>query len=282
MKRSNGSLVRTSLAGLLLLMGTHSVTAQDKPEAPGKGYVKPVNAKENFSIPQPDNAVGKAISNEAELKEVLESVATKKTPPQGKKTGARMRGGDVRKQCGASGYRGVCTDMWQFDNFDFPSTFNTCGQAAAATVITYWQKSRTDAKFKKDLASFLYSNYGPNNALGMLGTSWQQVVSSVTTPYKMNWRKVSGESDLRSEINKEIPVIVMLDSERLRQRGYNYPASPVGIGAHYVVVYGYDKDFYFVSNHPGNYISRKDFLESWNTWIHGGIDGGNRGYVFWK
>jgi hypothetical protein len=197
-------------------------------------------------------------------------------------TGARKRGNDVEYRCGTGDYQGVCKDMWQFTNWDFPNTGTTCGQAAAATIITHWFEKRSDEAFKKSLATYLYKNYGPNNVLGWFGTSWQQVVASITNPYKLSWRKVSGENDLRAELKKGIPVIVIVDSERLRQRGYSYPKATVGIAAHYVVVYGYDSGYYYVSNHPGNGIAKKDFLESWNTWVHGGIDGGNRGYVFWK
>ncbi len=167
-------------------------------------------------------------------------------------------------------------------NFDFPVHDTTCGQAAAATIITHWQNTKNDANFKTQLASYLYSNYGPNNAWGMFGTSWQQVVNSVTVPYHMSWRKSSGENDLRAELNKGIPVIVVLDAERLRQKGYDYPKAKIGVAAHYVVVYGYDSGYYYVTNHPNNWVARADFLEAWNTWIHGSIDGGNRGYVFWK
>jgi len=282
-KTYNGRLLMASMIGAIFIFGGHDTKAQaDAPTAPEKGYVRPVNAKEKFEIPELKNTQGEKPKNEAELKALLAKVKVAQPRAEGKAPVARTRGGDVRKQCGVGDYKGVCDEMWQFDNWDFPVQDTTCGQAAAATIITHWQKLRGDDAFKKKLASFLYNNYGPNNVFGKFGTSWQQVVNSVTIPYKMSWRKVSGENDLRAELNKGIPVIVVLDSERLRQRGYDYKPSPVGISAHYVVVYGYDKDFYFVSNHDKNWVRRNDFLESWNTWIHGPIDGGNRGYVFWK
>jgi hypothetical protein len=272
----------TVIGGAMFAFGEYVAKAQSAQTAPAQGYLRPVNAKEKFDIPQPENAKGETPKNEAELKALLGKAEAPKPSAESKEPAARTRGGDVRKQCGVGDYKGVCKDMWQFDNFDFPSTNNTCGQAAAATIITHWYDKRGDDAFKKGVASFLYNNYGPNNAFGMFGTSWQQVVNSVAVGYKMNWRKVTGESDLRAELNKGIPVIVIVDSERLRQKGYDYPRATVGIAAHYIVVYGYDSGFYYVSNHPGNWVRRNDFLESWNTWIHGPIDGGNRGYVFWK
>lgn len=274
-----GRLLMVAIVGATLLLLGHDSKAQDTPE---KGYVRPVNAKDKFEIPAIQNSQGQPAKTEADIKAVLGKMNATKPKAEGKEPAERTRGGDVRKQCGVDDYQGVCADMWQFDNFDFPVHNTTCGQAAAATIITHWQGLRNDAKFKTNLASYLYKNYGPNNLGGQLGTSWQQVVNSITIPYKMSWRKVSGENDLRAELNKKIPVIVMVDSERLRQRGYDYPKATVGIAAHYIVVYGYDSGFYFVSNHPGNWVRRADFLEAWNTWIHGAIDGGNRGYVFWK
>jgi hypothetical protein len=265
-------------AALMLMAGNTLLSAQDTPQ---KGYVRPANAKDKFEAPSMPGVKGEPAKTEKDVKDLISQADPKKPKAESKMSGARTRGNDSRNQCGVGDYKGLC-GMWQFTNHDFPSTGNTCGQAAAATIITHWEKARNDANFKRTLASFLYSNYGPNNALGLLGTSWQQVVNSVTIPYKMSWRKVSGESDLRTELAKGVPVIVMIDSERLRQRGYSYLPSPVGISGHWVVVYGYDSGFYYVTNHPNNWISRKDFLESWNTWIHGGFDGGNRGYVFWK
>lgn len=270
-------LIAAVFAATLLLLG-QDAKAQD---TPATGYVRPVNAKDKFEIPAMLNVQGEVAKTEADIRSILGKMKATKPKAEGKEPAARTRGGDARNQCTVGDYLGLC-GMWQFDNFDFPVNNTTCGQAAAATIITHWMGLRNDAKFKTDLASFLYKNYGPNNVGGAFGTSWQQVVTSIVAPYKMGWRKVSGEADLRQELARGIPVIVIIDSERLRQKGYAYPRATVGIAAHYVVVYGYDKDFYYVTNHDKNWIRRADFLESWNTWIHGGIDGGNRGYVFWK
>ena len=262
---------------LLLSLAGYNASAQDGPD---KGYERPANAKDKWSIAPMTGVEGKLATDEAEVKAVLGKLKAGKTKAQGKEPAARTRGGDARNQCGVGDYKGLC-GMWQFDNFDFPVHNTTCGQAAAATIITHWLK-RNDAQFKTDVAAYLYNNYGPNNLGGSLGTSWQQVVNSVIVPYRMGWRKVSGEADLRQELARGIPVIVIVDSERLRQRGYDYPRATVGIAAHYIVVYGYDNGFYYVTNHDKNWIRRAEFLEAWDTWIHGAIDGGKRGYVFWK
>lgn len=272
-KTYGGRLMIASIIGGILWLAGSDAIAQSSPE---KGYARPVNAKDRGALPGLD-----PVKDEADVKALVSQANPKQPKPESKQPGARTRGSDARNQCGVGDYKGLC-GMWQFENWDFPSTNNTCGQAAAATIITHWQGLKNDSKFKRSLASYLYNNYGPNNAFGLLGTSWQQVVNSITGPYKLSWRKSFGESDLRTELAKGIPVIVMLDSARLRDRGYAYPASPVGIAGHWVVVYGYDNGFYYVSNHPGNYIGRNDFLEAWDTWIHGGFDGGKRGYVFWK
>jgi hypothetical protein len=277
-KTDTGRLLIAALIGAIFLLSGLNTVAQDGPD---KGYARPANAKDKFAITPMTGVDGEPAKTEADVKAVLSKLKATKPKAQGKEPAARTRGSDARNQCGVGDYKGLC-GMWQFDNFDFPVTNTTCGQAAAATIITHWQRLRNDEKFKKDLASYLYNNYGPNNAGGHLGTSWQQVVNSITGPYKMSWRKTSGEADLRAELNKGIPVIVMVDSARLRQRGYDYPPATVGIGAHYIVVYGYDSGFYFVTNHDKNWIRRADFLEAWDTWIHGPIDGGKRGYVFWK
>ncbi len=270
-------LLMASTIAILLSLGGYDASAQDGPD---KGYERPANAKDKFSIP-PVTGEGELAKDEAGVKAVLSKLKTGKTKAQSKSPAARTRGNDARNQCGVGDYKGLC-GMWQFDNWDFPVQGTTCGQAAAATIITHWQGLRNDNKFKTDLASYLYKNYGPNNLGGSLGTSWQQVVNSITGPYKMSWRKTSGEADLRRELNKGIPVIVILDSERLRQRGYDYPRATLGVAAHYVVVYGYDNGFYYVTNHDKNWIRRADFLETWDTWIHGPIGGGKVGYVFWK
>lgn len=283
MKRTlNIRLLTAAIVGGLAVIGAFGARAQDALiPPPDSNFIRPMNPSGGFVYPKMENVEGDPITNEAELKALLSKQQFTEPPAQGVER-ERTRGGYARKQCGSAGYKGVCDQLWEFENSDFPSTGNTCGQAAAATIITHWQKTAQDAAFRRKLVSFLYNSYGPNNAFGLLGTSWQQVVNSIIVPYKMSWRKVSGESDLRTELNKGIPVIVMLDAERLRQKGYGYNRSPVGISGHWVVVYGYDSGYYYVTNHNGNWIARADFLESWDTWIHGGFDGGKRGYVFWK
>ncbi len=277
----NGRLMMAAMFGAMLLFSAHDSKSQTTPAGPEKGYVKPVNAKEKFAFPTVENLKGELAKNAAELEALLGKVKVKKPRAEGKQPAARTRGNDATNWCGRAGYKGQC-GIWQFDNFDFPKNDTTCGQAAAATIITHWLGQKNNQQFKTDVASYLYNNYGPNNVFGWFGTSWQQVVNSVIVPYKMGWRKVSGEADLRQELDRGIPVIVIVDSARLRERGYAYPKATVGIAAHYIVVYGYDSEYYFVTNHPDNWIRKADFLESWNTWIHEKIDGGNRGYVFWK
>jgi hypothetical protein len=272
----NGRLMMAAMFGAMLVFGTIGSPAQ----GPAKGYIKPVNASDKFHIGLMENANGEMPSSPADLKALLATQKNAATPAERKEKN-RTRGDFARDQCGVGDYKGIC-DLWEFDNDDFPVNNTTCGQAAAATIIAHWKHWHRDDAAKATLTSFLYRNYGPDNGLGYFGTSWQRVVNSITGPYQMSWRKSSGEDDLRAELNKGIPVIVVLDAERLRQRGYSYPRATVGVAAHYVVVYGYDSGFYFVTNHDQNWIARKDFLESWNTWIHGAIDGGNRGYVFWK
>jgi hypothetical protein len=132
--------------------------------------------------------------------------------------------------------------IFQYTNDGTPDTNRACGQAAIATILTYYGIKPKDTGYS--VINEVYSRYGPDIAWGILGTSWQQMgraLSGYGVPY--NW--YSGEAGLRNALNQSKPCIVMLDVGAIPEEGW-------GWGGHWVVAYGYDAYNIYLTNWNGD------------------------------
>ncbi len=141
-------------------------------------------------------------------------------------------------------------------------TDNSCGQAAAATIMRHWKVIADDSGDSP--VRDLYLKFPPDGYLGMAGTSWQRMRSMLQSK-GMQTSFISGESELRDSIIAGKPVIVMLDVGKFPEWGMP--------GGHWVVVHGFTRGRYYLSNWKGrDYATRDNFLAGWidNIIVNGG------------
>jgi hypothetical protein len=253
MKRITNHYASTASVLVILLLSVSfigGIYAQDGPSAPaeptiqGRPYQEPNYPEPKVSKKELYMQVGLNI-----LQVLLES---RQKPPQ-----QRQRGEDISATgCGGTSYRGRCS-IFQFTNFDFPSTGNTCGQAAIATAL--WTVGLTYNNNDKALAKSVYDYAPPKITLGnmiqlqpSLGTDWRQINYGLDgykrQGIKYTW--IDGEAEIKKYLAMKWPVIIMLDTGTLPQYNYQWWTG------HWVVAFGYDRNNIYVSNFP-------DYRMSW-------------------
>ena len=147
-------------------------------------------------------------------------------------------------------------------------TWHSCGQAAAATMLRYWKAIGEDDSNAP--VRDLFNQFPADGYLGMAGTSWQRIQSMLQSK-RLTVKFIKGESDLRYQVATGNPVIVELDIAPFPE--WNKDGKPQW-GGHWVVVYGYTKDRYYLSNwnNASGSTSRAAFLNGWknNVIVNGG------------
>lgn len=251
-----------------------SETPQPKPAEPvvqGTAYQEP-------NYPQPK--VSKAeLYTQLAANIMLLIMASKQKPPQ-----QRQRGENVKSiGCGNSSYRGRC-EIFQFTNYDFPSTGNTCGQAAMATAM--WTVGLTHNNNSKSLAKSIFDYAPPKITLGnmielrgTLGTDWRQINYGLDgfkgQGIKYTW--VNGEAEIKKYLAMNLPVMIMLDTGTLPQYKYQWWTG------HWVTAFGYDTNYIYVSNFPDNrmtWAQLNDAFRKGTLAVGHGTSG--RAAVIWK
>lgn len=166
-------------------------------------------------------------------------------------------------KCGTSGYYGLCA-IREFINSDFPSSGNTCGQAAVVTAM--WQAGLKATDDPKKLARSFY-NYAPPKITvaglveikGSLGSDWRQLNYGLDgykgQGIRYNWQK--GIDALKNELRKNVVCLIMLDTGTLPQYGYKW------LTGHWVVAYGYDSRYVYVTNFPNNRMTWDELKKAW-------------------
>lgn len=234
-----------------VFVNSHEAAAQEAggtvvaPRVGGKAFKMPDSAQPKMSKEEFEKFV------QENLTKVL-SPAPKDTAPSGAN---RSRGEAVNSTgCGgaqsllAIGYRGKCS-IYQFTNYDFPNTKNSCGQAAIATAM--WsvgldKKYASDAEFAKSIWSFAPPKITLGNLIHLqdtLGTDWRQINAAMDGYGKLHGVKytwVTGEAEIKKYLAMNLPVVIMLDTGTLKQFDYKW------FTGHWVTAFGYDKDFVYV------------------------------------
>lgn len=206
-------------------------------------------------------------------------LASRQKPPQ-----QRQRGENIKSSgCGGSSFRGRC-EIFQFTNYDFPSTGNTCGQAAMATAM--WTAGLTHNNNPKSLAKSIYDFAPPKITLGnmielkgTLGTDWRQINYGLDgfkgQGIKYTW--INGEAEIKKYLGMNWPVMIMLDTGTLSQYNYQWWTG------HWVTAFGYDANYIYVSNFPNNrmtWAQLNDAFRKGTLAVGHGTSG--RAAVVWK
>lgn len=176
-------------------------------------------------------------------------------PPKEPKPGVlpkriKMRGGVVPYR-NRPGYAGM-NAIFQYTNSDGKDASNTCGQAAIATLLTYWGLRQADKT--NGLVRMVERSVPPDGIkwLGFNGTTAARLEWGLGRyGLKHTWVGASGggrgdhgyRARSREELKKWVaagyPVMVMVD---VGQAGWGVS------GLHWTVVYAYDDDNVYLTN----------------------------------
>lgn len=249
---------------LLLATAPVSIFAQkseqaNEPKVEGSKFSMPDYPEPGVSKEEFDKQLG------VNLKKVESPTAKEKAP------GARTRGNNTKNNCGVPGYVGMC-GIYQFVNTDFPTTNNSCGQAAATTAM--WNVAlKNNYSTPQELAKSFY-DYAPPKIIvgglvqvqGSLGSDWRQLNYGMDgyKNYGVKYSWLKGENELKKYLGMQLPALIMLDTGTLSQYGYKW------FTGHWVVAYGYDANGVYVTNFPNNKMSWADLRKAWGgVWNEG-------------
>lgn len=204
---------------------------------------------------------------------------------------ARTRGEVLSPNCFKNGYYGTCA-IYQFVNTDFPVSKTTCGQSALATAL--WAVG-IGSKFNNSHAALVKSiwDYAPPKVTlagmvevgaGGYGTDWRQINYGVAGYRKMHnfgYQWVKGFDAVKAHLKQGHPVVIMLDTGTLKQYQFAW-----GTG-HWVVAYGYDTNYIYVTNFPNNRMTWNELKIAWGgDWFQGNLAKAHgtaeMGLAFWK
>lgn len=154
-----------------------------------------------------------------------------------------------------SGYEGL-TSLYEYVNADGALWRYNCGQAAAATLLSHLDPARRD----QPLLAWLEKEHGPDNLGGWLGTSRRRVERALRA---VHWRPraVRGENALRQSLAAQRPVILSVQLSLGKFWKWDIPS------AHWMLAFGFDSEYVYLSNWWDNRMKWEDFRAGWAGWV---------------
>lgn len=119
--------------------------------------------------------------------------------------------------------------------------FNSCGQAAMATVLTALGVTPEDPT--DQVMQGLYDRFPPDIAFGYLGTSYRRVEKALAA-HGVAWTWMEGEQRLQEVLRAGHLAVMMLDVGATENEGWG------SIGGHWTVIYAMDSEHVHLSNWP--------------------------------
>lgn len=170
----------------------------------------------------------------------------------------------------APDYRGLAS-IFEFTNGDGAFVRTNCGQAAAATLLTFYGKFALAALEPGQIMDAIEREDPPDNFGGAFGTSRRRV-TRICRRHGILLREITGEVALRAELSKGKPAIVMLGVSAGRFLGrIDLP------GGHWMVAYGFDGDRIYLTNH--GWMTWDEFRRGWAGIVPRLIDMRGKGLV---
>jgi hypothetical protein len=171
--------------------------------------------------------------------------------------------GDSDKQ----DYRGLA-EIFQFVNDDGELFYRNCGQAAAATLLTHQGVLKPTEQSASQLMRAIENAHPPDNVFGWFGSS-RRCVTHICKKHGVTLEEVDGENELRRELDRGNPVLVMLGVSAGKFFGFDLP------GGHWMVAYGYDDESVYLTNNGA--MPWDDFRAGWQSLVPRLIQMGRRG-----
>lgn len=232
-----------------------TTNVQDKPTEPK------VDGSQ-FQMPDPPQP---QVTRKELMRQVALGILQVLLTPRDKTPKQRLRGDDINL-CGIEGYKGRCT-FFQFTNTDFPSSNNSCAQAALATAM--WAEG-INSKYSPQttLAKNVWSSVPPKITLenmlqvqSSLGTDWRALSAGLDHYSKdgIKYAWVEGIPEIKKYLNMNLPVIIMLDAGTLPQFNNKWWSG------HWVTAFAYDSQNIYVSNFPNNKMTWKQLEDAYKN-----------------
>jgi len=158
----------------------------------------------------------------------------------------------------AARYYGL-KSIFEFTNGDGSFVRTNCGQAAAATYLTFRGRFFPALDEPARIMAAIESADPPDNFGGAFGTSRRRVVR-ICRRHGLLLREIAGEPALREELAAGRPVIVMLGV--CGGRLFNRIDLP---GGHWMVAYGFDDDHVYLTNH--GQMTWDEFRRGWAAFV---------------
>lgn len=196
--------------------------------------------------------------SDAELEKRLEGYPDVETEQRAPTTRTRIRAGTHTPVTYNDSWNGTYRGMgsiFEYDNYaPGVKSSNACGPAAAATVLADWGLLSKDTN-GAGMAQ-VYNRYPPDVNNGNWGSTPGRVQSALAG-YGMGTYWGSGEASLKEHLKNELEAIVLLDLGNMGGQWWT---------AHYVVVFGYDDKYVYVTNWPSNAnkMSWEKFRKGWS------------------
>ena len=133
--------------------------------------------------------------------------------------------------------------IFEFTNYDGALVRANCGQAAAATFLTFHGKLAPTQDRPDRIMAAIEHAFPPDNMGGLFGTS-RRCVTRICRRQGILLREIAGEEALHAELAQRRPVIVMLGV--CGGRLFNRIDLP---GGHWMVAYGFDPENVYLTNH---------------------------------
>jgi hypothetical protein len=148
--------------------------------------------------------------------------------------------------------------LFEYTNGDGGFVRTNCGQAAAATFLTFHGKLAPLAERARQVMAEIERHFPPDNLGGMFGTSRRRVIR-ICKAFGQAVCPIEGEAELKSQLGRQQPVIVMLGVRAGTLLRFNLP------GGHWMVAYGYDAEHVYLSN--WGKMPWPDFRAGWSALV---------------
>jgi len=160
--------------------------------------------------------------------------------------------GIVKAEPAGGGFAGL-SRLFQFVNEDGRKPETVCGQAACATLLTYYRARAGDLSTLRAIEK----SHPPDVLSGHLGTSPDRIERTLKDYGVSSLTEVNDIATLKRRVGANCPVICLIQNT-------------AGLGglfgtAHWFVVFAYDDAGVFVTNYSPIHLKWDDFSGKWNS-----------------
>jgi ABC-type bacteriocin/lantibiotic exporter with double-glycine peptidase domain len=144
------------------------------------------------------------------------------------------------------------SEIVEFVNEDGAQSQYNCGQAAIATLVKFHNKDVSVQEVEHW--------YPPDAMFGYFGTSKRRVEKALNG-YGLNPKTITGIDAVKESLRNGIPGLVLCEFVFKEVWGLKIPS------AHWMMAFGYDDDYIYVSNWSFNKMKLNDFERSWKGMV---------------